>query len=566
MTHARPHLTTHGRAKGHSAIGGVAYRLGLKLYDKRTDTWHDYRRRVLNEEIIAAFTLAPAGAPSWATDTPKVWEAVEAAELRKDSQVAHDFRIPVPFGLSGVEAEAMARSMAQHIVDTWATVVSVGVHRDSPVDALGQPKPFGKQGFHAHIYFPTRAMAFDADAVRADDENGQGGSDGWRFGGKLHAFSKKKAASMVITALNAQWATLANKHISAIGGIPDFMHLSYKRLGLDKVGQLRLGLSASAMERKGIRTDKGDRLRAQQGSERPNVVSPVSDGSVAAKINDAPCETPGSVVISKVPAGLAPAPDSSAWLNPVNPIVMRPSATLSPVPSTNSLAGRFLTELAEKPELPQPTPEQRSRLVEWLQRIEQALRRLAAVALRLTDLRDRRQRDDGARATFLVELDDRRKRRADARKAITAWLVAHPWQARLTRIMGGNERKPAELVALEGSAAALNTYVQQLKRGVADAEQRVADLDGRIGLAEQEQVQTQFTLNQGVNFLHGLEPLYGMMLLSVAAPDHVPLLSAALPPAPEVDAGSEATVTFRTPESVLVLKPEPVRGLRLGIP
>ncbi|WP_285405219.1 MobA/MobL family protein [Luteibacter sp. ME-Dv--P-043b] len=179
MTHARPHLTTHGRAKGHSAIGGVAYRLGLKLYDKRTGEWHDYRRRVLNEEIIAAFTLAPAGAPSWATDAATVWEAVEAAELRKDSQVAHDFRIPVPFGLSGAEAEAMARSMAQHIVETWATVVSVGLHRDSPVDVLGQPKPFGKQGFHAHLYFPTRALAFDADAVRDADEDGQGGSDGW---------------------------------------------------------------------------------------------------------------------------------------------------------------------------------------------------------------------------------------------------------------------------------------------------------------------------------------------------------------------------------------------------
>ena len=205
-------------------------------------------------------------------------------------------------------------------------------------------------------------------------------------------------------------------------------------------------------------------------------------------------------------------------------------------------------------------PEQGNRLVEWLQRIENALRRLAAIALRVADLRDRPQRDDGARATLLVELDDRRKRRAEARKAIAELLDAHPWQARLAKMIGGAECRPPELVALEGSAAALNTYVHQLKRGVADAEQRVAELDGRIGLAEQEQVRTRATLNQDLDFLHGLEPLYGIVLLSVAAPDQLPALTAALTPATEASAGSEATVTFRTPGSETLLKPQPVRA------
>lgn len=553
MTHARPHLTTHGRAQGHSALGGVAYRLGLKLYDKRTNTWHDYRRRVLNEEIIAAFTLAPAGAPSWATDAEKVWEAVEAAELRKDSQVAHDFRIPVPFGLSAEQAEAMARSMAQHIVTTWNTVVSVGLHRDSPVDALGQPKPFGKQGYHAHVYFPTRALAFDADALHAADEDDQGGSDGWRFTEKLHAFSKKKAASLVITELNAQWAALANTHVAEIGGVPDFTHLSYKRLGLDKVGQLRLGLSASAMERKGIRTDKGDTLRAQQGNERPEVVASAGGGSAAVIVSNALGGTAVPAVIPKVPAGASPAPVTHTWLNPVNPIVVRPSATLLPAPPPNSLAGRFLAELVEKPELPQPRPEQRSRLVEWLQRIEQALRRLAAVALRLADLRERRQRDDTARATFLIEGDDRRRRRAEARQSVADWLDAHPWQVRLSRMMGGVQHKPTDLVALEGTLASFNAEVQQFKRGAADAAGRVAALDAHITTAETDERRDNEKLTTLVHQVTALEPLYGFVLLSAAESEQVARLTAVLPPAPQPSNEAGVAVTLRTPSAELTV-------------
>ena len=50
--HARPHLETHSRKKGHSAVAGVAYRLGLRLYDRRTGEWHDYRKRKIGEEIV----------------------------------------------------------------------------------------------------------------------------------------------------------------------------------------------------------------------------------------------------------------------------------------------------------------------------------------------------------------------------------------------------------------------------------------------------------------------------------------------------------------------------------
>ncbi|MDQ0008439.1 hypothetical protein J2T07_000598 [Luteibacter jiangsuensis] len=457
-------------------------------------------------------------------DPQAAWTAVEAAERRKDSQLAHDFRLPIPFGVSDADALAMARRVAQRICDDLHTFVSIGLHRDSTVDAMGIAKPHDRVGVHAHLYFPTRRLVFQADASSGDgNSEGETGEGTWVLGDKLRVLSTKATAAACIERFNAEWAAAANAYAAAAGQVPDFSHLSYARLGLAKIPQLTLGAAATAMERRGERSWKGDRARASATPPTDIVVSsPIAGAAerLAARRAD------GEQGISR------------AWLDPLVPITVRRAPPLPSLSegSPSGLAGRFLAELAKKPELPQPTPEQRSRLIAWLQCIEHALRRLAAIALRVADLRDRRRRDDGARATFLVELDDRRKRRAEARKAIADWLDAHPWQVRLAKIMGGAERRPPELMALEGSAAAVNTYVQQLKRGVADAEQRVAEMDSRIKLAEAEMQLMHRQVQAATASVVGLAPLYRMVLLSVADGEHTPALVTAMP---EVSAPTE---------------------------
>lgn len=118
-THARPHLEVHSRSKGHSSVAGCAYRLGLRLYDERAGVWHDYRKRELGEEIVRALTIAPPNAPAWATDPSILWNKVEQAEKRKDAQVARDYRIPIPHGLSDQDAGDLAETMARFICDEF---------------------------------------------------------------------------------------------------------------------------------------------------------------------------------------------------------------------------------------------------------------------------------------------------------------------------------------------------------------------------------------------------------------------------------------------------------------
>lgn len=250
--HARPHLEVHTRSKGHSAVAGAAYRLGLKLYDERAKVWHDYRKRELGEEIVRALTVAPTGAPAWATDPAQLWNRVEASEKRKDAQVARDYRIPIPFGLTDDQAGDLAEEMARFISDELNTPVSLGLHRDADRDALGNLKPTQMQGFHAHLYFPTRGLA--------EVEDGKEG-EGTGFGPKLEVFAKMHTGSAFIELLNCKWSELANDFSRKVGSDLKFEYKSYKRLGLNLTPQPTLGQSASAMERKGIYTNRGDSLR-----------------------------------------------------------------------------------------------------------------------------------------------------------------------------------------------------------------------------------------------------------------------------------------------------------------
>lgn len=275
--HARPHIETHSRGRGHSAVAGAAYRLGLALLDSRTGTRHTYTRR-RRGEIVAAFTIAPEGSPSWATDPAECWNRAEAAERRRDAQVARDYRMPVPLGLDDQAAAAMARDMAEHIAARFEVPVSVGVHRDNARDALGHDKPDGKRGLHAHLYFPTRRL------------------DGERYGAKLSELSNKNTSAPIVDALNERWASLANAYATRAGLVADYDHRAHARAGDDAEPTPTLGVAASAMERRGITTDKGDNMccviqRLKQVMRQTTTTSRVRLN--ARRDDQAPAERPG---------------------------------------------------------------------------------------------------------------------------------------------------------------------------------------------------------------------------------------------------------------------------------
>lgn len=221
--HARPHLHTHQRGKAHSAIAGAAYRLGERLFDERTGQWHDYSKRK-GREVVHGETMGPPGTLPALLDPGTLWNLVEKAEERGDAQIARDFRIPIPLGLSEPDAIAMARAMAGYIVSRFHVPVSLAVHRDNAVDLDGNAKSADKIGFHAHLYFPTRELTQD----------GRGEGETWRFGRKLLELTNKNQSGAIVDSMNEKWSVLANRFARAAGLSTQFEWKSYKRLGVDK--------------------------------------------------------------------------------------------------------------------------------------------------------------------------------------------------------------------------------------------------------------------------------------------------------------------------------------------
>lgn len=114
------------RSAGQNAVRSAAYRSGTELTCERDgETWnYTNRRGVEHAEIIA-----PEGAPAWATDRQELWNRVENAEKRKDSQVAREYEFLFSYDLTPEQRVVIAREVAQEEFVARGMVADVAVHR-----------------------------------------------------------------------------------------------------------------------------------------------------------------------------------------------------------------------------------------------------------------------------------------------------------------------------------------------------------------------------------------------------------------------------------------------------
>ena len=68
------------RAAGSSALASAAYRSASRLHDQRLDRHHDFSNKA---GVVHSEVLLPDGAPEHLSDREKLWNEVEALELRK---------------------------------------------------------------------------------------------------------------------------------------------------------------------------------------------------------------------------------------------------------------------------------------------------------------------------------------------------------------------------------------------------------------------------------------------------------------------------------------------------
>ena len=236
------------RSMGKSAVAAAAYRSGTKLVNEWDGIAHDYtaKQNVAHSEI-----MLPSHAPLAFQDRSILWNSVEQIEKSKDSQLARDLEISLPIELSKCEQIELARA---YIRDTF---VSAGMCADfSFHDKEGNP--------HIHILLPVRPLKpsgeWDAKCRKVYDlgEDGQRIPDG-KGGWKNHREDTVDWNSREkVEAWRAAWAEYANRALEAAGRPERIDHRSYKRQGIEQIPTIHMGVAAAQMERRGIRTEKGD--------------------------------------------------------------------------------------------------------------------------------------------------------------------------------------------------------------------------------------------------------------------------------------------------------------------
>ncbi|MDQ7994598.1 MAG: MobA/MobL family protein [Luteibacter sp.] len=467
--HARPHLTTHNRAQGHSSVAGAAYRLGLKLTDERTGETHDFRKRKVGEEIVRAVTVAPKGAPAWASDPQQLWNRVEASENRRDAQLARDYRVPIPLGLTDNQAGDLAVDLAEFIRDALNVPVSVGLHRDADRDSLGNVKPDHLQGFHAHLYFPTRPLAVGAGSASEAGEDG--GDTGHGFGPKLAMLSNRKQSAAWVESFNQRWAELSNDYLHAAGLPQVFDHRSYARQGRPEMPQPKMGVAATAMERKGMTTARGDVLREAlamaEVHRRVRVATATARATGAARKPLAPAGPSAAGHRISIPV-LAPVPASRKPEQPrlaasIKPRAVVPRARRMVRTGAPGLKDTLAQRVAAagggaKSEADQAAVE---RAVELASHLDAVLQTFAAQLKEHDHLVEQARRAQQYALDLAHRIEDSRKKRERARQAARDLTALHPVRIRLSK-SGLPVKDPTQ--AKLAQAALHDRHVQEDKR------------------------------------------------------------------------------------------------------
>ena len=237
------------RSKGRSAVAAAAYRSGTKLTNEWDGLTHDYTRK---GGIVHAEIMLPAHAPQEFADRSTLWNSVEQIEKARDSQLAREVEAALPRELTREQQLALIRA---YVKDNF---VDKGMCADFAIHDKGTGNP------HVHIMLTIRPLKEDgswgAKCRKAYDldENGQripDGKGGWKNHREDTTDWNDKGN---VEIWRAAWAAYTNRALEAAGRPERIYHRSYKRQGIDKIPSVHLGPAASQMEKRGIRTDKGE--------------------------------------------------------------------------------------------------------------------------------------------------------------------------------------------------------------------------------------------------------------------------------------------------------------------
>ena len=247
----RCEIKVHARVDSGNAVKSAAYQMKEVLKDERTGQAH---RKFSSSELqhTQLFFPEPKMVPPGFEKPGKIWSEAEKAETRKNSRVAREALISLPYRFSLDARKKAVTLFCRWLNKEFGVVAMASLHAEKFKHAAEVAGDRSKRWFasekggsiltdrnaHAHVLFSTRRF-----------------SD--RFGEKTREFDDKVTGPKVIKKIRKAWARVLNLVAQAFGHKERFTHLSLKERGINREPTKPLGLVGAWMESIGIESENG---------------------------------------------------------------------------------------------------------------------------------------------------------------------------------------------------------------------------------------------------------------------------------------------------------------------
>ena len=280
------------RGAGRSAVAASAYLSGSRLYNDYDGIQHDYTKK---QGLVWQEVFLPEYAPQEWQDREKLWNAVEEVETAKDSRLAREFVVALPIELS---REQQIELLQDFIREQF---VSDGMCADAAIHDTDGHNP------HAHILLTVRPLdergkwQYKTEkeylCMRNGEERGftaaefkSAQNDGWekqypyKVGkkkvymtpsaaeaqeliradkhpkstpyGRQNPISERWNSEEQLVSWRVAWADVTNRYLESAGREERIDHRRNAARGLDEIPTIHEGVTAQALERKGIVSDR----------------------------------------------------------------------------------------------------------------------------------------------------------------------------------------------------------------------------------------------------------------------------------------------------------------------
>ncbi|MCL2638919.1 MAG: MobA/MobL family protein [Oscillospiraceae bacterium] len=233
-------------------MGASAYRSGERLHNEYDGITHDYTNKsgILHTEI-----LLPENAPREYSDRANLWNAVEKAERGINARTAREIEIALPRELSADEQIKLTREYVNNNFINRGMCADISIHsghkhrRDQEHEEAKHDKEIYQNNPHAHILLTTRPL----------DENGFVKSKT-----PFREYNEKQYVHL----WREEWANAQNREFERMGLETRVSHKSNADRGLENEPTIHMGHKNTALERRGIRTERGNQNRAIEERNR----------------------------------------------------------------------------------------------------------------------------------------------------------------------------------------------------------------------------------------------------------------------------------------------------------